>query len=71
MIIVDECHMLSMFPANAGMNRLKKLSVVIERYVPRERGDEPELMKLPSQKAAMFPANAGMNRVSITASLWL
>ena len=32
---------IEVFPANAGMSRLRSGAVVEERRVPRERGDEP------------------------------
>ena len=31
-----------MFPAHAGMNRIRILEARIEIYVPRTRGDEPD-----------------------------
>ena len=48
-----------MFPAPAGMNRPKKWCMVFRGYVPRTRGDEPELMSLDAVNVTCSPHPRG------------
>ena len=52
------------FPAHAGMNRIRRAAYRAALGVPRPRGDEP-VLRLPSQRSdwLVFPAHAGMNRL--------
>ena len=50
------------FPAPAGMNRLRRMVMPPSMRVPRARGDEPvDAISRPLQ-LRVFPAPAGMNR---------
>ena len=51
-----------MFPASAGMNRVISCRSGETADVPRERGDEPQLIHGNGTAPQMFPASAGMNR---------
>jgi len=51
-----------MFPACAGMNQEYNIKKLLERHVPRMRGDEPNCVSKLDIVFIMFPACAGMNR---------
>ena len=50
------------FPAYAGMNRIRRMPPPPQRCVPRVRGDEPLTRRADGTYVYVFPAYAGMNR---------
>ena len=49
-----------MFPAHAGMILEEQLTLVNDEYVPRTRGDDPQIYHIILESFEMFPAHAGM-----------
>ena len=48
-----------MFPASAGMNRVIRRHGTLKTYVPRERGDEPNVEQTRNHDSAHVPRERG------------